>query len=90
MSDLNISIILYAITAVAGLICGFLESYIFVPMLPGALIGAVAGYFGEKHQFKKMYDEPYIFRLERLSFWGIIGGTFLSLVAFQAVIWIVE
>jgi len=90
MSDKNISIILFSIIAVIGLICGFLELYIFTPMIPGAIIGSVAGYFNEKHQFKKMYEEPYFFRFNRLSFWGIIGGTFISLVSYQLVIWVLE
>ena len=90
MSDQTISIILFSITAVVGLVCGLLGLYIFIPIFPGVAIGAVAGYFYEKSQFKKRYEEPYFFKLDRLSFWGVIGGTFLCLMSYQLVTWMIE
>ena len=90
MSDQKVSIILFSITAAAGLICGFLRLYIFIPIFPGVIIGSVAGYFYEKHRVKQIYDEPFFFRMDRLSFTGAIAGTFLSLVFYQLVTWMVE
>ena len=90
MSDLRISFILFGITALAGLICGFLGLYIFIPIFPGVVFGAIGGYFYDKHRFNKMYQEPYFFTLERLSFWGVIGGTFLCLASYQLVTWMIE
>ena len=90
MSDEKTSMILYSIAAVAGLICGLLKLHVYTPIFPGVVIGAVAGYFYEKHRLKKMYDEPYFFTLSRLSIGGAVGGVFLSLAAYQIVTWIVE
>lgn len=90
MSDQKVSILLFAIAAGIGLVCGFLRLHVYTPVLPGIIIGAIAGYFYEKHRVRKRYDEPYFFRLNRLSTTGVIAGTFLCLAAYQVITWVIE
>lgn len=87
MSDEVISIILYVITIIIGLVSGFLLINIITPIVVGAIVGLIAGYFHEKHIRSTRYDERYVFGLNRLDLWGAIRGAFFTAITYQLVTW---